>query len=100
MTSKPETTPPQHIPCFDCEGYGRCVGACEQQTTAAAKIASGLQDAIEGRVTVLQPISPVALVRRKLADGRTISDPDVRGLLAEIDRLRAALAAGMTDHAK
>ena len=72
----------------------------KQKTTPAAKIASGLQDAIEGRVTVLQPISPVALVRRKLADGRTISDPDVRGLLAEIDLLRAALAAGMTDHAK
>ena len=34
MTSKSETTPPQHIPCFDCEGYGRCTGACEQQTTA------------------------------------------------------------------
>lgn len=63
-----------------------------QKPTAAAKIASGLQDAIEGRVTAHQPISPVALVRRKLADGRTISDPDVRGLLAEIERLRERLA--------
>lgn len=33
----------------------------------------------------------VDVVRRRLADGRTIADADVHALVAEIDRLRAAL---------
>lgn len=36
--------------------------------------------------------STVEIVRRRLADGRTIADSDVRRLVAEIDRLRALLA--------
>lgn len=36
-------------------------------------------------------LDTVEIVRGRLADGRTIADSDVHKLVAEIDRLRAAL---------
>ena len=37
------------------------------------------------------PMTTVEVVRRRLADGRTIADRDVRELVAEIDRLCAVI---------
>ena len=37
-------------------------------------------------------LDTVEIVRQRLADGRTIADSDVHKLVAEIDRLREALA--------
>ncbi len=37
------------------------------------------------------PVYTVEIVRRRLADGRTIADADVHTLVAEIDRLRSAM---------
>lgn len=46
----------------------------------------------DGRIqTTAETMDTTEIVRRRLADGRTIADADVHRLVAEIDRLKAVI---------